>query len=195
MKTSFITGSTGQDGSYLIRKLLDEGRRVCALVRRASTPNTSRIDDLQPGIQPNGSELIYCTGDLTDTSSLMAILEKFEPDELYNLAAQSDVRVSFDVPEYTAEVNALGALRLLEAIRQLGLASKTRFYQASTSRNFWRRQRKAAARNRLSLQEPIRYRKTLRLLGDGKLSRSIRYLCLQRFFSITKVLCRREFCY
>ena len=136
MKTSFVTGSTGQDGSYLIRKLLAEGRRVCALVRRSSTPNTSRIDDLAPGAKPNGSELFYRTGDLTDASSLRRILEEFKPDEVYNLAAQSDVRVSFDVPEYTGEVDALGALRLLETIRQLGLASKTRFYQASTSELF-----------------------------------------------------------
>ena len=136
MKTSFVTGSTGQDGSYLIRKLLAEGRRVCALVRRSSTPNTCRIDDLAPGAQPNGSELFYRTGDLTDASSLRRILEEFKPDEVYNLAAQSDVRVSFDVPEYTGEVDALGALRLLETIRQLGLASKTRFYQASTSELF-----------------------------------------------------------
>ncbi len=136
MITSFVTGSTGQDGSYLIRKLLDEGRRVCALARRASTPNTSRIDDLKPGVQPNGSELIYRAGDLTDASSLMTILKEFEPDEVYNLAAQSEGRVSFEVPEYTGEVDALGALRLLESIRRLGLASKTRFYQASTSELF-----------------------------------------------------------
>lgn len=136
MKTAFLTGSTGQDGSYLIRKLLDEGRRVCAMVRRASTSNMSRLSDLKPGVQPNGSELIYVTGDLGDSSSISRILEEYEPDEVYNLAAQSDVRVSFDVPEYTGEIDGLGTLRLLEGIRRLGLAEKTRFYQASTSELF-----------------------------------------------------------
>lgn len=136
MKTSLVTGATGQDGSYLIRKLLSEGRRVCALIRRASTSNMSRLSDLREGIQSNGSELIYCTGDLTDTPSLMRTLGEFEPDEVYNLAAQSDVRLSFDVPEFTGEVDGMGALRLLESIRRLGLAEKTRFYQASTSELF-----------------------------------------------------------
>lgn len=136
MKTSLITGSTGQDGAYLTRKLLAEGRRVCALIRRASTSNMSRLADLTPGVQPNGSELIYCVGDLTDSSSLLEVFKRYEPDEVFNLAAQSDVRVSFDVPEYTGEVDALGTLRLLEAIRRLDLCQKTRFYQASTSELF-----------------------------------------------------------
>ena len=108
MKTSLVTGATGQDGSYLIRKLLSEGRRVCALIRRASTSNMSRLSDLREGVQPNGSELIFCTGDLTDTPSLMRTLGEFEPDEVYNLAAQSDVRLSFDVPEFTGEVDGMG---------------------------------------------------------------------------------------
>ena len=136
MKTSLVTGATGQDGSYLIRKLLSEGRRVCALTRRVSTSIMARITDLKPGVQENGSELVYCVGDLTDSPSLMRVFDEYAPDEVYNLAAQSDVRVSFDVPEYTGEVDALGALRLLECIRQLGLTKKTRFYQASTSELF-----------------------------------------------------------
>lgn len=136
MKTSLVTGATGQDGAYLIRKLLAEGRRVYALVRRSSTSNLSRLANIKPGMQENGSELVFCTGDLTDFSSLLHILEKCEPDEVFNLAAQSDVRVSFDVPEYTGEVDALGALRLLEGIRRLGLEKKSRFYQASTSELF-----------------------------------------------------------
>ncbi len=136
MKTSLLTGATGQDGSYLVRKLLSERRRVCAMVRRSSTSNMSRLNDLTQGVQPNGSELIYVTGDLTDTASLARIVSEYEPDEVYNLAAQSDVRVSFDVPEYTGEVDALGTLRLLEGIRRAGLAEKTRFYQASTSELF-----------------------------------------------------------
>lgn len=136
MKTAFVTGATGQDGSYLIRKLLSEGRKVRALVRRTSTSNMSRLSDLQPGKRDDGSELIYESGDLVDSSSIYRILEKDAPDEVYNLGAQSDVRASFDMPEFTAEVDALGALRILEAIRRLGLESKTRFYQASTSELF-----------------------------------------------------------
>ncbi|MBQ9873078.1 MAG: GDP-mannose 4,6-dehydratase [Thermoguttaceae bacterium] len=136
MKTSLVTGATGQDGSYLIRNLLAKGYRVVGLVRRSSTSNASRLADLVPGVQENGSELIYRYGDLADSSSLIRQLEEFAPDEVYNLGAQSDVRVSFDAPEFTADVDGLGPLRLLEGIRQLGLASKTRFYQASTSELF-----------------------------------------------------------
>lgn len=136
MKTSLVTGATGQDGAYLTRKLLSEGRRVCAMIRRTSTSNMSRLLGLREGTQENGSELRYVTGDLTDSANISRILEEFEPDEVYNLAAQSDVRVSFDVPEYTGEVDGLGTLRILEGIRGAGLASKTRFYQASTSELF-----------------------------------------------------------
>ncbi|MDO5309040.1 MAG: GDP-mannose 4,6-dehydratase [Planctomycetia bacterium] len=136
MKTSLVTGATGQDGSYLVRKLLSEGRRVCAMLRCSSTPHTARLADLTPGVQANGSELIYVLGDLGDSASLLRILEEYRPEEVYNLAAQSDVRRSFDVPEYTGEIDALGALRLLEGIRQTGLASTTRYYQASTSELF-----------------------------------------------------------
>ncbi len=136
MKTSFVTGATGQDGSYLIRKLLSEGRRVCALVRRSSTSNMSRLADLTPGRQENGAELQFVPGDLTDGAGLIGILETYEPDEIFNLAAQSDVRESFNVPELTGNVDGLGTLRLLEGIRRLGLEKKTRFYQASTSELF-----------------------------------------------------------
>lgn len=136
MKTSLVTGATGQDGSYLIEKLLSEGRRVCAMTRRSSTFNMARLSGLKEGVQNNGAELIYCQGDLTDQSSLEEILGKYEPDEVYNLAAQSDVHASFGVPEFTADVDALGTLRLLEGIRRLGLEKTTRFYQASTSELF-----------------------------------------------------------
>ena len=136
MKTSLVTGATGQDGAYLTRKLLSEGRRVCAMIRRSSTSNMSRLLGLREGTQENGSELRFVTGDLTDSANIARILEEFRPDEVYNLAAQSDVRVSFDVPEYTGEVDGLGTLRILEGIRGAGLASKTRFYQASTSELF-----------------------------------------------------------
>ncbi|MCF0235027.1 MAG: GDP-mannose 4,6-dehydratase, partial [Thermoguttaceae bacterium] len=136
MKTAVITGATGQDGSYLVRRLLSLQYRVVALIRRASTPNAARIADLKPGVQANGAELVFRFGDLADYPSLARLMEEFAPDEVYNLAAQSDVRISFDVPEYTADVDALGTLRLLEAIRRAGLAEKTRVYQASTSELF-----------------------------------------------------------
>jgi GDPmannose 4,6-dehydratase len=141
MKTALITGITGQDGSYLAEFLLGRGDyRVVGLVRRASTPNTGRLEHLPAfdGAPPEtaGSSLSLCYGDLADGVSLMRLLEKIRPDEIYNLAAMSHVAVSFEIPEYTAEVNALGTVRLLEAVRALGLKEKTRFYQASSSELF-----------------------------------------------------------
>lgn len=129
-KTALITGITGQDGSYLAELLLEKGYTVVGVIRRASTFNTSRIDHIyqDPHEEPP-LKLVY--GDLNDASSLNQILRDVRPDEIYNLGAQSHVRVSFDIPEYTAEVTGLGTLRLLEAIRELGL--DTRFYQASSS--------------------------------------------------------------
>ena len=131
-KRALITGITGQDGSYLTELLLGKGYDVYGIIRRASTFNTERIDHLyqDPHIQGTRLHLVY--GDLNDASSLNKILRDVQPDEIYNLGAQSHVRVSFDIPEYSAEVGALGALRLLEAIRETGL-QKTRFYQASSS--------------------------------------------------------------
>jgi GDPmannose 4,6-dehydratase len=131
-KRALITGITGQDGSYLTELLLSKGYDVYGIIRRASTFNTERIDHLyqDPHIQGTRLHLVY--GDLNDASSLNKILRDVQPDEIYNLGAQSHVRVSFDIPEYSAEVGALGALRLLEAIRETGL-QKTRFYQASSS--------------------------------------------------------------
>src|SRR5215831_20099618 len=134
-KAALITGIAGQDGSYLTEFLLDRGYYVYGLMRRSSSFNTNRIDHIyQDPHEPNPRlNLIY--GDLNDASSLNKILRDVQPDEIYNLGAQSHVRVSFDIPEYTAEVGALGALRLLEAIRETG-QSKTRFYQASSSELF-----------------------------------------------------------
>jgi GDPmannose 4,6-dehydratase len=131
-KRALITGITGQDGSYLTELLLGKDYDVYGIIRRASTFNTERIDHLyqDPHIQGTRLHLVY--GDLNDASSLNKILRDVQPDEIYNLGAQSHVRVSFDIPEYTAEVGALGTLRLLEAIRETGL-QKTRFYQASSS--------------------------------------------------------------
>ena len=132
-KIALITGITGQDGAYLAELLLNKGYEVHGIKRRASSPNTARIDHLYQGAHGAGHALHLHHGDMTDTASLMQIMQKVQPDEIYNLAAQSHVAVSFEEPEYTANSDALGALRILEAIRILGLAKKTRFYQASTS--------------------------------------------------------------
>ncbi len=131
MKKALITGITGQDGSYLAERLLQAGYEVHGLIRRSSSFNTGRIDHLYNDPQISGKTLFLHYGDVTDTSNLNRALEKVGPDEIYNLAAQSHVKVSFEVPEYTAEVSALGTLRFLDAIRETGL--KTKFYQASTS--------------------------------------------------------------
>lgn len=132
-KKALITGITGQDGSYLAEFLLEKGYQVHGIKRRASLFNTQRIDHIYQDPHVENSNLKLHYGDLTDSSNLTRILKAIEPDEVYNLGAQSHVAVSFDSPEYTADVDAIGALRLLEAIRLLGLQSKTRFYQASTS--------------------------------------------------------------
>jgi len=133
-KRALISGITGQDGSYLAEFLLGKGYEVHGIKRRSSSFNTHRIDHIyQDPNAADGRSLILHYGDLTDSSNLTSIVNAIEPDEIYNLAAQSHVAVSFESPEYTADVNALGTLRLLEAIRFLGLENKTRFYQASTS--------------------------------------------------------------
>ncbi|GAB5447985.1 GDP-mannose 4,6-dehydratase [Gymnodinialimonas sp.] len=133
MKKALITGITGQDGSYLAEFLLEKGYEVHGIKRRASSFNTQRIDHIyQDPHHPNPKIRLHY-GDLTDSSNLTRILSEVEPDEVYNLGAQSHVAVSFEAPEYTADVDAMGTLRLLEAIRFLGLEKKTRFYQASTS--------------------------------------------------------------
>ncbi len=130
-KKALITGITGQDGSYLAELLLSKGYEVHGMIRRASTFNTSRIDHLYKDRHNKDVRLFLHYGDMTDSSNLNRLLEKIHPDEIYNLAAQSHVKVSFDVPEYTAEVDAIGTLRFLDAIKETGI--KTRFYQASTS--------------------------------------------------------------
>jgi GDPmannose 4,6-dehydratase len=132
MKTALITGITGQDGAYLSELLLAKGYEVHGIKRRTSLFNTSRIDHLIEGPEGEGRFFLH-HGDMTDSSSLTNILQKTRPDEIYNLAAQSHVAVSFEEPEYTANSDALGTLRLLEAVRFLGLGGKSRFYQASTS--------------------------------------------------------------
>lgn len=132
-KTALITGITGQDGSYLAELLLDKGYEVHGIKRRASSFNTQRIDHIYQDPHEPDPKLHLHYGDLGDTSNLTRIIQQVQPDEVYNLGAQSHVAVSFEAPEYTADVDALGTLRLLEAIRFLGLEQKTRFYQASTS--------------------------------------------------------------
>ena len=133
MKKALITGITGQDGSYLAEFLLEKGYEVHGIKRRASLFNTQRIDHIYQDPHSNHQRLKLHYGDLTDSSNLTRILSEVQPDEVYNLGAQSHVAVSFEAPEYTADVDGMGTLRLLEAIRFLGLEQKTRFYQASTS--------------------------------------------------------------
>lgn len=133
MKKALITGVTGQDGSYLAELLLEKGYEVHGIKRRASLFNTQRIDHMYEDPHKDKARLRLHYGDLTDSSNLTRLLRDIEPDEVYNLGAQSHVAVSFEAPEYTADVDALGALRILEAIRFLGLEKKTRYYQASTS--------------------------------------------------------------
>jgi GDPmannose 4,6-dehydratase len=132
-KTALITGITGQDGAYLAELLLDKGYEVHGIKRRASLFNTDRIDHLYHDAHEGDVRMTLHYGDLTDATNLVRIVQHVQPDELYNLAAQSHVAVSFETPEYTANADAIGTLRLLEAIRILGLERKTRFYQASTS--------------------------------------------------------------
>ncbi|MFC1504976.1 GDP-mannose 4,6-dehydratase [Thermodesulfobacteriota bacterium] len=133
MKKALITGITGQDGAYLAELLLEKGYEVHGIKRRSSLFNTQRIDHLYEDPHQKGRRMILHYGDLTDASNLIRILQQVQPDEVYNLAAQSHVRISFETPEYTADVDGLGAMRILEGIRLLGLENKTRFYQASTS--------------------------------------------------------------
>ena len=136
MKKALITGVTGQDGAYLSEFLLKKGYEVHGIKRRSSSFNTQRIDHLYQDPHVNNKRFILHYGDLTDTSNLVRILQEVQPDEIYNLGAQSHVQVSFEVPEYTADTVGTGTLRLLEAIRILGMEKKVRFYQASTSELF-----------------------------------------------------------
>lgn len=147
MKKALITGITGQDGSYLAELLVEKGYEVHGLKRRASSFNTQRIDQLCEQYNQRGRISLHY-GDLTDTSNLARLVQEIEPDEIYNLGAQSHVKVSWDCPEFTAESDAIGALRLLEAIRMNGLEKKTKFYQASTSELFG------------LIQEPVQSEKT-----------------------------------
>jgi len=135
-KVALVTGVTGQDGAYLAQMLLDKGYVVHGIKRRSSSFNTSRIENIYEDPHLTGSRFHLHYGDMTDSTNLIRIVQETQPDEIYNLAAQSHVRVSFETPEYTAQADGIGTLRLLEAIRIIGLEKKTRFYQASTSELF-----------------------------------------------------------
>ncbi|MCP4647275.1 MAG: NAD-dependent epimerase/dehydratase family protein, partial [bacterium] len=136
MKKALITGITGQDGSYLTELLLDKGYTVHGIVRRSSSFNRGRIEHLIQNKDVYGETLMLHYGDMSDSSALNRIIEKTEPDEVYNLAAQSHVGISFKVPEYTCDVDAIGVVRLLDALRETGMSGHSRFYQASTSELF-----------------------------------------------------------
>lgn len=136
MKKALITGITGQDGSYLAELLLDKGYEVHGIIRRSSSFNTERVEHLYQGPEQKNRHLILHYGDLSEATNLIRIIQEVQPDEIYNLGAMSHVKVSFETPEYAGDVDGLGTLRLLEAIRILGLEKKTRFYQASTSEMF-----------------------------------------------------------
>ena len=140
MKTALISGVTGQDGAYLTEFLLKKGYTVHGIKRRSSSLNTERIDHLYQDPHVENKRFILHYGDLTDTSNIVRIIQQVQPDEIYNLGAQSHVQVSFEVPEYTADTDGIGVLRLLEAIRILGMEKKVRFYQASTSELFGKAQ-------------------------------------------------------
>ena len=132
-RVALITGITGQDGSYLAEFLLEKGYQVHGIKRRASSFNTERIDHIYQDPHTENRNFVLHYGDLTDSSNITRIIQQVQPDEIYNLGAQSHVAVSFEEPEYTADVDGLGTLRILEAVRLLGLTEKTRVYQASTS--------------------------------------------------------------
>ncbi|MBO94192.1 MAG: GDP-mannose 4,6-dehydratase [Opitutales bacterium] len=136
MKKALVTGITGQDGSYLAELLLEKGYEVHGIIRRASTFNTSRLDHLYKDPLVDDTKLFLHYGDLADSVQLVKLLYELQPDEIYNLGAQSHVRVSFDIPEYTSDVTALGATRILESLREAGLVKKARYYQASSSEMF-----------------------------------------------------------
>jgi GDPmannose 4,6-dehydratase len=170
-KNALITGITGQDGAYLAEFLLEKGYEVHGIKRRTSLFNTDRIDHLYQDPHETGVKMFLHHGDMTDSSSLIRIIQQVQPDEIYNLAAQSHVQVSFDEPEYTADSDAIGALRLLEAIRILGLEKKTRYYQASGN--------SANRENAFLSQIAICCRQALCLLDHGELPGGLRNVCLQ----------------
>jgi len=179
-KTALITGITGQDGAYLAHLLLKKGYAVHGIKRRSSSFNTQRIDPLYLDEHLPSSQLKLHYGDLTDPVGLARVVEEVAPDEIYNLAAQSHVRVSFDQPDYTGQVDGLGTVRLLECVRSLGLTHKTRFYQASTSELYGKVRFSAIRNHPLPPSQSLCMCKNLFLLERGQLPRGIRNVCVQR---------------
>ena len=185
-KTALITGVTGQDGAYLAELLLGKGYTVHGIKRRASPFNTDRVDHLYHDPHEPGVRFFMHYGDLTDATNLIRIVQETQPDEIYNLAAQSHVQVSFETPEYTANTDALGTLRLLEAMRILGLEETVRFYQASTSEMFGKVQ-EVPQRETTPFypRSALRRRQGLRLLDHGELPRGLRHARLATASSST----------
>ena len=180
-KTALITGITGQDGAYLAEFLLGKGYEVHGIKRRASLFNTDRIDHLYQDPHVPGAHMRLHYGDLTDSTNLIRVIQQVQPDEIYNLAAQSHVAVSFETPEYTANADALGTLRILEAIRILGLEKKTRFYQASTSEMFGQVQEIPQSETTpFYPRSPYGVGQGVRALDHGQLPRGVRAVRLQR---------------
>ena len=184
IKKALITGVTGQDGSYLTRFLLSKGYEVHGIIRRSSLFNTDRIDELYHDPHVGGSKLTLHYGDLGDGSVLRHILDKVEPNEVYNLGAQSHVKVSFDIPEYTGDIDALGTLRLLEAVRDHVRQHnrQVRYYQAGSSEMFGAIAAPTERKHTLLSAQPLRRQQGCRPLVRGQLSRGLRSVRLQRHF-------------
>ena len=165
MKKALITGISGQDGSYLAEFLLDKGYEVHGIKRRSSSFNTERIDHLYQDRHNEHVRFFLHYGDLTDSTNLIRLIQEIQPDEIYNLGAQSHVQVSFEVPEYTAQSDAIGALRILEAVKLLGIEDRVRVYQASTSELYGKVQEGSAKRdNALLSKKPLCCFKAIRFL-------------------------------
>lgn len=179
MKKAFLTGITGQDGSYLAEFLLNKGYEVHGLIRRSSTFNTDRIDHLYRDFHDPNAKLFLHYGDLSVSGQLMDLLSSIKPDEIYHLGAQSHVRVSFDMPEYTGDITGLGTLRILEAIRKTDI--QTKFYQASSSEMFGAAQPPPERKDDLSASQPLCRSKGIRLLYRAELSRRLRTFRHQRY--------------
>lgn len=186
-KVALISGITGQDGSFLAEFLIEKGYEVHGILRRSSSFNTARIEHLYldewvRDMKQNRLVNLHW-GDMTDSSSLIRIIQSVQPDEIYNLAAQSHVKVSFDVPEYTAEADAVGTLRMLEAVRILGLEKKTKIYQASTSELFGLGAGSSSERDHSFLSPfSIRSSQAIWFLDNQELPRKLWHVCRKRYF-------------
>ncbi len=180
-RVALITGVTGQDGAYLAEYLLGLGYTVHGIKRRSSSFNTARIDHLYEDPHAGNVPFLLHYGDMTDSTNLIRLMQQIRPTEIYNLAAQSHVGVSFESPEYTANADGIGVLRLLEAIRILGMEKETRFYQASTSELYGLVQEVPAEGDHAVLSALALWRRqAVRLLDHGELPRGLRHVCLER---------------